>query len=916
MMFRVSLFISLLLLAGVGMTQVAEPDPLEAAYNSAMRAFGEGKWNEAAAGLDTVISAVTDPAGTTKLAPLVYTQGAAYFNAGNYGKAIDSFKVYLSRYPQAERASEVRLAAARAMLLNKDQEGAAKLFAQLEAVPSLRDEAILAQAECFRILGLPDRRATALEKLISSQVRSRAQASGGLMLAELYLGRKEPSKALAVLEGVAARINLVENVITLNGLMVQLGDEFARKKNYSDALSAYRRVRSRDEVIAYQKERIATMERRKQALASSTPVTPSVETDLAAAKQLLVDFEELPDYWPALLFRMGSAYYESGQKWEALVVFDRLLAEFPKGADAEPALYASLICSSELFLVARTLKLCQEYLRQFPEGPNAETAGYLSGVTALQSNDAAAAVVRLRDALEKQPKSKFREELRFLLGNAHFMKGSLPEARESYGMYLKDFSQGAFREEVTYRHALAFIYEGKYADALSAFAAYLKQYPDGAFTADAEYRRMLCLYAASKYSEIVVEAGLWEKRFPNNPILGEVLSLLGDAHAGLNRPVQAANAYTRAYRSASSDEVLNYALLEAGAQWRKQGNWTEVSRLFETFVRERPNHQAVVTAMYWIGKAKAREGKANEAKSFVVQSLQPYLNEPRRESVEQLLQQLAQLCVRPEVPAENGGYDAMAELRRQLEPLRGTATATGKARFLYAEAQLLPLIKRSDEVAKVWKEIEIQFAPEDLSPALLAGVGDYLLAKQDLKSASKVYEVLRTNYPKSAFLDYAYVGLGEIALASGDTQQALRLFQTAVTQIAGAKLREAMIGQSRAQYELGLYDEAKKGFQAIASFREWRGEATALAIYFLGEIEAKQKRYPEAIAYFQRVFVAYQKYPAWTAKSYLRCAEAFDQIEKRQEAVGHLRELLRNEKLKDSAEAKQAAKILGEWKAS
>jgi TolA-binding protein len=658
------------------------------------------------------------------------------------------------------------------------------------------------------------------------------------------------------------------------------------------------------------------MERRKQASAASTPAAPSVETDLAAAKQLLADFEKVPDYWPALLFRMGSAYYESGQKWEALVVFDRLLSEFPKGADAEPALYASVICSSELFRVTRTLRLCQTYLREYPQGPNAETVGYLSGVTALQNNDAETAVAQLRETLEKQPKSKFREEIRFLLGNAYFMKGSLPEARESYGIYLKDYPQGAFREEVMYRHALAFIYEGKYGEALPEFAGYLKQYPDGAFTADAEYRRMLCLYAASKYNEIVTEAGLWEKRFPSNPIQGEVLSLLGDAHAGLNRPVQAASAYTRAYRSATSDEVLNYALLEAGAQWRKQGNWAEVSRLFETFVRERPNHPSVVTAMYWIGKAKAREGKAQEAKSFVVQSLQPYLNDPRRESVEQLLQQLAQLCVRPDAPVGDGPYDAVAELRKQLEPLRANAAATGKARFLYAEAQLFPLIKREGDVANIWKEIEIQFAPEDLSPALLAGVGDYLLSKQDPKSASKVYEMLRSNYPKSAFLDYAYVGLGEIAMATGESTQALRLFQTAVHQIAGAKLREAMIGQSRAQYELGLYDEAKKGFQAIASYREWRGEATAQAIYYLGEIEAKQKRYPEAIAHYQRVFVAYQKYPAWTGKAYLRCAESFDRLNKRQEAIGHLRDLLRNDKLKDSAEAKQALKLLGDWNAS
>lgn len=918
------LLIVLWLPLGIGVAQVAAPNDLEGAYNAAMRAFGEAKWNEAAAGLEKVIGAVTDAEGMTKLAPLIYTQGAAYFNAGNYAKAIDAFRIYLGRYPQAERVAEVRMAAARAMLMNKDEAGAASLFAQIEGDPALRDDALLARAECHRLLGQPERQLEWLEKLIAPRIQTRAQAGGALFLAELYLERKAPGKALAVLDALNGKTGLVENVITLNGLMVRLGDEFAGKKSYPEALSAYRRVRSRGELISFQKDRIATMERRQQAAAAppgtgQAAVTGALETDLASARKLLADFEKVPDYWPALLFRMGSAYYEAGLKWEALVVFDRLLTDFPEGVDGEPALYASLVCASELFLGARTQRLCETYLRKYPGGANAETVGYLGGVSALQANDAAGAEARFRETLERQPKSKFREEIRFLLGNALFLKGSFAEAREQYRIYLREYAKGNFREEVVYREALAAIYAGKYEEALAAFAIYLKEFPDGAFAADAEYRRLLCLYAGSSYNEIVSEVGLWEKRFPNNPILGEVLSLLGDAHAELNRPVQAAMAYGRALRAATSDEVLNYALLQAGAQWRKQGNWAEVSRLFENFVRERPGHPTVVTAMYWIGRAKAREGKVGEAKAFLVQSLQPYLNDPRREQVEQLLQQLAQLCVRPEASAGGGSgavpYDALEALRGELEPLRGAANATGKARLLYAEAELLPLIKRADEVVKVWKEIGIQFAPEDLSAPILAGVGDSLLAGGDREAAGKVYGILRDKHPRSAHLDSSYVGLGEIALQEGDAARALRLFETAVNEVPGAKLREAMIGQSRAQFELARYEEAKKGFQTIAAYREWRGEATALAIFYLGEIEFKQRRYPESVAHYQRVFVAYQKYPVWTARAYVRCAEAFDHLNRRQDAINHLRELLRNQKLREAPERAKAEKLLAEWNA-
>ena len=153
-------------------------------------------------------------------------------------------------------------------------------------------------------------------------------------------------------------------------------------------------------------------------------------------------------------------------------------------------------------------------------------------------------------------------------------------------------------------------------------------------------------------------------------------------------------------------------------------------------------------------------------------------------------------------------------------------------------------------------------------------------------------------------------------MASGDARQALQCFGYAADEIAGARLKDAMIGKARAQFALGKLVEAKQGFQEIAANRDWRGDATAQAVYYLGEIEAKQGRWAEAIAFYQRVFVAYQCYLPWAAKSYLRAAEAFEELGKRPEAIGHLREMLRNEKLKDFAETKRARELLASWGAS
>jgi TolA-binding protein len=204
-----------------------------------------------------------------------------------------------------------------------------------------------------------------------------------------------------------------------------------------------------------------------------------------------------------------------------------------------------------------------------------------------------------------------------------------------------------------------------------------------------------------------------------------------------------------------------------------------------------------------------------------------------------------------------------------------------------------------------------EFKPEDLSPVLLGRAGDYLLGKGKLDQARVFYERLMEDYPKSDYLDYAYNGLGEIALRKNDLPLALRYFSDGTTKIAASsKLKELTVGQGKALLALNRLDEAKKIFEQVASVREWRGESTAFSVYSLGEIAAKQQKWAEANAYFQRVYVGYQKFLPWVAKAYIRSGECFEKLNKQQEAANTYRELLRNEKLAGFSEAQTARQKL------
>ena len=236
----------------------------------------------------------------------------------------------------------------------------------------------------------------------------------------------------------------------------------------------------------------------------------------------------------------------------------------------------------------------------------------------------------------------------------NFGQGKFDEAIQAYEEYEKDYPDGRFIEESSYRIAVSLVFAGKYQEAMGELAKYLDHYPNGDFAADAKYRLMVCKYSAQLYDQVESDAAAWRQQYPKSNLQGEVLSLLGDSLEAQGNLEDAIPIYIESYKKASTDEVMNYSLFEAAKEMQKLGNWAGISQTFEEFVRDKPDNASVVAAMYWIGKALSHEGKTDEAKKFLVRQLLAYAGDPKREAVEQLLQQLAQLCskrARPEYSA-------------------------------------------------------------------------------------------------------------------------------------------------------------------------------------------------------------------------------------------------------------------------
>jgi len=912
-------------------------------YSQAMADFQAGNYARAATQLEALVARVEV---SPQVEPIFYTIGSAYFNAADYNKAIAAFKNYLAKFPKGPHAGGATFAIAQSNFLSKNYKEAAAQMAALESDPRMREQALLFGAEACKAAGKTDDAIRSLEKLVGSEIQTEDAMRGAIMLAQLEAQKGDGAKALRTLEAIHRHLDLAENVLELNALTIDLGDKFYNKQQFKEALACYRGAWPREQVIRLQNERIAAMQRRIEANLASARANPAEITQLAAvnnqikenianAQKLLADFEKLPSITPAIYLRLGRCFYELDRKWEAVVVNQEILDRFKEGPEREPALFGLIVALADINQPKRAEERCEQYLRDFKNGPNAGTVGYLLGAVALQAGDPRAAETYFGRILQSQANSPFREQIRYLLANAKFSAANYNEAVGAYQDYLKEFPKGANAEDVKYRIILCALFAGKYQEAMNQLQDYVKSHPSGTFLPDAKYRLAVCKYAASLYDEVIADCQAWEREFPQNPQLGEVLALLGDAYAASDRERAAIPIYICSYQTATTDEVMNYSLFAASKLLQKQDQWDKVAELFSGFIKDKPDNPTAVSAIYWIGKAKAHEGKIEEAKQLAADTIKKYIADPSREAVEQLITQLAQLCGKKKAAVVAGdavsgsalpndarpgspppATDPGAELDRLLASPASEDSPTAKARILFAKAELARLRRQPAEEEKNIAQLAAESKPEDLSPLLLGRVGDYLLGKGRLEQAAGFYQRLLDDYPHGQMVDFAYNGLAEIAYQKKEYTKALGFFTDGTEKIAAVqKLKDLSVGRAKTLLALGKLDPAQKAFEQVASVREWRGEATALSVYSLGEIAARRGRWAEANAYFQRVYVGYQKFLPWVAKAYIASGQSFEKLGKTQEAANTYREMLRNEKLanfSETAEARRRLEALGQ----
>ncbi len=787
-----------------------------------------------------------------------------------------------------------------------------------------------------------------------------------LMLAEIYTGKGETDKAGVLMEKLKGSSADDETIIQRNLLGLRIGDEMRQKKLYREALTAYQNVRKQSELVRIQKFRIGRIEGWLKDLAAGgrvfflgRPVTKSdVESMLEANKKILAEVEADKNFDADLYFRLGQCFFEMQRFYEALAALNEVYEKYPDYANRELALYCMILSHQNLQREGRAYMLCDKYLKDYPEGQFATQVSDLLGILAYKSGRITDAIRVLQRARDSAKKPEDKQRIGFLLGVVLFEAQRFDDSRDAFATLLSEDPQSTYKDDAEYRVALSYFFQNDSTKARRALRDYIAGNPKGQYLVDANYRLAFILYQAAATGQsggdVPLAREMLEKLaedYPSDVNLGQVWSLLGDIYSRLqpteqdktNYTEKALKAYLAAVDKAKTPDVLDYAIDAATNILTGEGRWQEIATLWEGYYATHKNSPSALRAISEIAGASRRMGRPEEAQKLIAEHIAPNLGDAKNDQVEVLIQQLVALIVPkkrgrsaaaapkpaetqpasdPAAPPEKAApapapatlEELDAALKKLLTGPAGDASitnGTAQARVLYARALLARYMRDVVKYENLMSVIPDAAKPEELSPLLLASLGDMLFAKGQHDEAARFYGRLREAFSASEFGDKAPVGLGRIELAKKNYEGALELFNEAIEKFQGSSsILDATLGKAEALLELGDFDESEKLYQAISVTREWKGEATSDALFHLGLIHERRKNWSRACTEYRRLILMHQRYKDWLAKAYLHNAQCYLNDDKKDDARLVLRQMLERADLREQPEFKDAQELL------
>ncbi|OGS11900.1 MAG: hypothetical protein A2234_09170 [Elusimicrobia bacterium RIFOXYA2_FULL_58_8] len=545
-------------------------------------------------------------------------------------------------------------------------------------------------------------------------------------------------------------------------------------------------------------------------------------------------------------YRMGEAYYNSGN-------WDRALKEFLKVEDKYPksyivpesllgAVYANIALGRYPAAQATLFRLEETWL------PYAREPAMVFAKAVIELNR------KNYPAAQKLFAQLSTPEARFFLGKAYLYEGRTYVAASTFQKLIADFPEADFREEAEFLAADSFFHARDFDGAISKYQDFIKKYPHSKLYSAAVFRIGASQFNKNDYPSSRSNFQAVIDRDPRDFFAPLAQFFIAESYLENKQTRDALFAYTKvttAYGGSSVAPASHYKM--AWCQYLLGDNLQAVSAL-DSFLMLYPSDSLAKNAHYLKGIALLDLKKTSEA-------LRAFQNAVDLSPSSEVAEQALFMILRAEYT--RGNFNSILTSYQFIFKHLPPAGSKWRALSLLYVAEAYMAINLVEDARNIYNTIA-RIYPNDVS-TLYAQEGlvwCHSLAG-DTEAAARAREKLKTL--KAAFPDAEQPG-GEDALALADShfnrkdyEKSFQLYEAfASEQPASPYAAAALYRAGLSLYRLRYYSQAVDTWSRI--FPKYpAAPETEPADFQIADILFRAQKYTEAAAAYERILARYPK---------------------------------------------------------
>lgn len=910
-----------LVFAPLSLPAQEEDDSPEGLYRSGIQNFTAGKHAEAIPYFTQLIEVFgREPSLQVEVENAYYGLGCSYYNTGQYPECVTAFTKMIEAFPKARTLDEAYFRMAAAHQMQDNFEEAIKAYQMVTGTfpnsPFAEDSAFYT-ALAFMATDQSAEAVTAFEVFVTSFPRSDLVPQAMVFMARSYFQGGDYIKALETLEKVGDRTRSLDHIVYANFLAMEIGDVAFDETEYHTALRAFRRVRTNESLIRFQKKLVAGAEQMLEE--SRRMVVPPgdlsrhfrnerrIMGSVSTLKQALEKLESTPDYDASLFHRIGRCFYSVDRYWEAYTAYKRVVTDAKDPILQEACHFDLVLVLNRLRRFGELIEEADRYLAAYGKDEKLIKAERVPAVAFMRAE--AYINQEMFEEAEKEmahleqtyPQHVQMPRIKFYRALAIAMQERFPESIALFKAWLEDYPDHIMGAEVSYWLPISMYYEGLYEEAIPLFDSYVDQYAMTVYAPEAAYRTALCKYSMEDYERAASELEAWLEDYPDHVFRWEAMVTLGDSYSAIGELEKAKEAYLGVTSEAGPMEYL--ALTQINKVFKAldtEQDYRQMADVHIRYLKNNPNSANMIESAYNAGWALKQIGRVDEARKLYWSTLEQFGNNKQWDGFGPLLKDLRGMY--RDMPKESMEQD----FERLIQKARAENRPTLVSRLV---REILSWRDITDVERAV--ELERRFSLDILDAEALSFMGNAFVRNGETARGEPLLDLVLTNFPNSRFVDVAYARKAEALLQENKNEEALIAANTAIEKAMDtALMMEAGFTKARAYQALGQYQNAIDEYNNILASRATPRALKPQAMLLAAACHEALGEYNKAIPYYQRIYVMYAAYVEEMAQAYLRSAAAFEKLQDHQAAINTYQEMIQVESLAGRPETEEAKKIL------